>query len=383
MSSPVRAGDKNTTDITTAWYEFIGAAVVATPTIALLATNVISHGVIPTVLLTGSALLGTDGFRRFYNVAQQGTDAVKKRTSDKMKSVFMRLNPKVMYTALGAGVGALANVCSFGYFPPYSSIITGAFVGLAGRNISEYYDDSPKKKDHDDSGVPELTSFHEDDGLDPPTLTDHDAPLAGASAWESLTLGAPSTGAHTHETEFAASSPTRRARFRRSALRTAATSAATGPSAAPRHLNFLEKDGKEFWVTIAGGEYRFTNVWSAFYAFRFPENAADFEGLSSEQAYAKNLELEETAAQNEQWNVDGFQRKAIYHILGNRLATDGDARNELKAIRDFTPYEASYTNDILQRVQAWEIQRVRDHRDLKQKAYISAVTALAHKPDEL
>ncbi len=376
MSSPaIGARDKNTTNITTAFYEFIGAAVVAAPTITLLATSVISHGVIPTVALTGSALLGADGFRRFYNVAQQGKDAVKKQTTDSMKSLFMKLNPKVMYTSLGAGAGALLHVCSLGYFPAYGSIVTGAFLGLAGRNMSEPYSEPAKKKD--DDGAPDLVESVRWDGGDalaPPTFTEHDEGLAGASAWETLTSGATETA---HPT-----SPTRRVRMSRSALRASASSAA-GPSAAPRPLNFLDKDGKEFWMTIGEIEYRFTNVWSAFYAFRFPENAADFEGLSSKDAYAKNLEIQETAAQDEEWEADGHQRTLLFRILGTKLAADGDARNALKTIRDFKPYEASYTNLILRRVQAWENQRVHDRRNLKQKPYIAEVTALAHIPDEL
>ncbi len=324
-----------------------------------------SYGLLP---YAGATLaLGADGARRIYNVTKVGFQGVKedgKKAWKIFKEKATSMNKK--YPAMAVGFTA-------GFFTSGLTWATAA-LGFGAYAAADAYNDyvgepaSKKKKEPsgysapiiDESGESEEEEAVEDvDGLGDPEL------FPDASAYQ---------GAYE---SYSAPRSSFQLRNRRVQFHSAA-------SAAPA-ASFFDAEAPatgKIRVKIGQTTYTFSNIRAAFYAHRYPSQAARFARTDSTAAEALASQLQrQGGSENPRWRE--INRSTMYFVIGQRLYKDPAARAQLRGMSDLQidqiDRQFNSIGLILKQIRDWDKQRSTPVGE----SYPRQVAALAHTQDEL
>lgn len=321
------------------------------------------YGLVPYV--GAAAALGADGVRRIYNVTKVGLQGVKedgKKAWKIFKDKATSMNKK--YPAMAAGLVA-------GFFTSGLTVATAA-LGCGAYVAADLYNDyiaepGVKKKEPSGFSAPSLVVDESDDSEEDEALI----PIR-ESAWVASSSYQADDGA---EELYAVppSLPQRRA------LRTHFPSVSfSAPS-----LSFFDAETPataKIRVKIQSRTYTFSNIRAAFYAHRYPSQAAQFVGKNAQQAETLASSLSDDV-QDPHWREKNLQ--TMYFVVGLRLRSDPAARAELRAMSDAQIDQLNTDfngiSPILKRIREWDKRRSTPVDD----SYPRQVAALARRPDAL
>ncbi len=325
------------------------------------------YGLVPYV--SAAAALGVDGVRRIYNVTKVGVEGVKedgKKAWKIFKDKATSMNKK--YPAMAAGLVA-------GFFTSGFTVATAA-LGCGAYVAADLYNDyiaepGVKKKEPSGFSATRLVGDESDE-------SEEDEPVVGSN--ESA-LGASSfygTGDGADELYVPPAS-----QYQRTALRRAHFRSDSAPAAAVNFFDAQAPATGKIRVKIQGKTHIFNNIRAAFYAHRYPSQAAQFVGKNAQQAETLATQFQVSGdAQDPRWAEKNHQ--TMYFVVGLRLRNDPAARAELRQLSDaqIDQFDTdSYNNigPILKRIRDWDKTRTTPVGD----SYPGQVAALARRQDEL